>query len=66
MPKFNIAQVAVTHTCYYEPSVYLEHCEAIGVEPSEEEYLDFIQDEIDEDFPSFDHHTVEVIYHAAD
>jgi hypothetical protein len=38
MPKFNIAEVAVTHTCYYEPSVYLEHCEAIGVEPSEEEY----------------------------
>ena len=66
MPKFNIAEVAVTHTCYYEPSVYLEHCEAIGVEPSEEEYLDFIQDEIDEDFPTFDHNLTQIIYNNPD
>ena len=66
MPKFNIAEVSVTHTCYYEPSVYLEHCESLGIEPSEEQYLEYIQDENDEDFPSFDHHTVEVVYHAAD
>jgi hypothetical protein len=46
--------------------VYLEHCESLGIEPSEEQYLEYIQDEIDEDFPSFDHHTVEVVYHAAD
>ena len=64
MPKFNIAQVAVTHTCYYVPAVYLDHCESLGIEPSEEQYLEYIQDEIDEDFPSFDHHTVEVTYHT--
>ena len=66
MLKLNIAEVSVTHTCYYEPSVYLEHCESIGVEPSEEEYLDFIQDEIDEDFPTFDHHLTQIIYNNPD
>ena len=66
MPKFNIAQVAVTHTCYYEPSVYLEHCESLGIEPSEEQYLEYIQDEINEDFPFATYHKAEITYHEAD
>ena len=66
MPKFNIAEVSVTHTCYYEPSVYLEHCESLGIEPSEEQYLEYIQDEIDEDFPSFATHKAEITYHEGD
>jgi hypothetical protein len=57
MPKFNIAEVSVTHTCYYEPSVYLEHCESLGIEPSEEQYLEYIHVRSATDFPSFDHHT---------
>jgi hypothetical protein len=66
MSTFNIAEVAVTHTCYYNPAVYLEHCADLGVEPNEEEYLNFIQDEIDEDFPSFDHHVAQIIYNSPD
>lgn len=62
MPDFNIAEVSVTHTCHYSPAIYLEHCEAIGVEPNEEEYLNFIQDEIGEDFPSFAYHKLHITY----
>jgi hypothetical protein len=65
MSEFNITEVSVTHTCYYNPAIYLEHCEALGTEPNEDEYLDFIQDEINEDFPSFQYHKVDITYNKS-
>jgi hypothetical protein len=34
----------------YNPAAYLECCEEIGEEPTQEGFLEFIQDWIDEDF----------------
>lgn len=65
MPEFNIAEVSVTHTCYYTPETYLEMCKELGTEPSEDEYLNFLQEEIDDDFPKFDNHTVQITYNSA-
>ena len=62
MQTFNVAEIAVTHTYYYEPSEYLEHCDENDIEPTEAGFYNFVLPEIDEDFPRSDFHLYEVIY----
>ncbi len=62
MTDFNIAEIAVTHTFYYEPSNYLEYCQENGILPTEDGFCNFILPEIDEDFPNCRHHPYEVTY----
>lgn len=66
MPDFNIAEIAVTHTLYYEPSEYLDYCEENDIEPTESGFLNFIQPEIDEDFPNCASHICEIIHTNSD
>jgi len=64
MPDFNIAEVSVTHTYYYSTSEYLEHCNLNNLEPTEADFLEYIQSDIDNDFPNSDSHICEVIYNT--
>jgi hypothetical protein len=62
MQPFNVAQIAVTHTYYYEPSDYLEYCQENNIIPTEAGFYNFILPEIDEDFPNSQHHPYSVTY----
>ena len=62
MTEFNIAEIEVTHTLYYEPSDYLEYCQENGIIPTEAGFYNFILPEIDEDFPNCHHHPYKVVY----
>jgi len=62
MDQFNIAEIEVTHTYYYEPSDYLEYCEENDITPTETGFFNFILPEVNEDFPNSQHHPYKVIY----
>lgn len=62
MNSFNIAQIAVTHTYYYEPSDYLEYCEENDIEPTRRGFFNFVLPEIQEDFPNSKHHHYSITY----
>jgi hypothetical protein len=65
MTNFNIAEISVTHTYYYQPDDYLEYCQENDIEPTEEGFYNFILPEINEDFPSSGCHLYEVIHTKA-
>lgn len=62
MTNFNIAEISVTHTYCYQPDEYLEYCLENDIEPNEVGFFEFILPEVNEDFPTCDHHPYEVIY----
>ena len=45
-----ISSVKVTRTIIYSPETYLEYCAEYDEQPTQEGFLDFISDWIDEDF----------------
>lgn len=47
---FTIKAVTATMTLIYDPDFYLEKCKEEGVEPSNQDFLDFIEPGIFEDF----------------
>lgn len=65
MTQFNVAELAVSHTYYYEPSEYLSHCEDNEIEPSEQGFIDYTMPEINSDFPLSNCHPTRVIYRDA-
>ena len=42
MTNFNISEIAVTHTYYYQADEYLEYCEENDIEPTEDGFYNFI------------------------
>lgn len=62
MSDFNIAEISVTHTYYYQPDEYLEYCRENDIEPTQEGFFNFTLPEINDDFPGTDYHPYEVIY----
>lgn len=61
MTDFNIAEISVTHTYYYQPDKYLEYCEENDIEPTQEGFFNFVLPEINADFPISDTHTYKII-----
>jgi hypothetical protein len=45
-----LKDIIVTRTMVYSPEFYLECCEQNGETPSQEDFLDFIREDIHEDF----------------
>ena len=66
MIDFNIIDVTVTHTYHYDPSEYLECCEQNGIAPTEAGFIDFIEDEVQADFPISTYHSYVVNYRNND
>lgn len=62
MCAFNIAEIAVTHTYYYQPDEYLAYCDQHNLQPTEAGFYNFILPEINEDFPGNDYHPHTVTY----
>lgn len=62
MSNFNISEIAVTHTYYYQPDEYLEYCTENDIEPTEDGFYNFILPEINRDFPISDKHSARIIY----
>lgn len=65
MTQFNVAELAVSHTYYYDPSEYLSYCKDSDIEPSEQGFIDYTMPEINGDFPLSDWHPTRVIYRDA-
>lgn len=61
MTDFNIAEISVTHTYYYQPDEYLDYCEENDIEPTQEGFFNFVLPEINADFPISDTHTYKII-----
>ncbi len=66
MPDFNIIDVTVTHTYHYDPYEYLKYCEGNDLTPTEEGFINFIQAEVQEDFPISTYHNCVVNYRNND
>ena len=62
MTDFNIAEISVTHTYYYQPDEYLEYCKENDLEPTQDGFFNFVLPEINEDYPIRDFHPYKVIY----
>ena len=50
MTKPKINSIQVTRTMEYSPEEYLSYCDGCDSVPTQEGFLEFIQDWIDEDF----------------
>lgn len=46
----NLKNIKVSRVMTYNPDAYLGYCEESGITPSQEGFMAFIQDWIDEDF----------------
>lgn len=57
-----VQSVTVTRTITYSPETYLEYCAEHDEQPTQEGFLDFISDWIDEDFRNeFGEQTIEPV-----
>lgn len=50
---FTIREVEATQTLVYTPETYLEFCQLQGEEPSNDGFLAYIQQDIDDDFDGY-------------
>lgn len=51
-PLYTIKPVAVSRTIYYTPESYLEYCAEYDEEPTQDGFIQYIQDWIEDDFTS--------------